>query len=168
VEGSSSLIFYPSLLTHTAESIREKLYRGPLRAIKVGFGAEKLQKLVEAIEKDMERIKNLTEGSYVEPVSEQYTCVGTLEKWRDAREHPRRLFNALNSKWGCSCTTAHRASLQLGRGNDQSDETQFEVLFFFEVPAASLPWNWRNVKIKPSKVPNIQYVDKPFYLWVFY
>jgi hypothetical protein len=142
--------------------MREKLYRGPFRAIKVGFGAEKLQKLVEAIEKDMERIKNLTEGSYVEPVSEQNTCVGTLKKWRDAREHSRRLFNALNSKWGCGCTTAHRASLQLNWGNDQNDETQFEVLFSFEIPAASLPWNWRNVKIKLSQAPNVQYVDQLF------
>lgn len=74
------------------------------RAVKIEFNYNKYMELVGAIEKDVNRIRSLIEGTRSrEPIRATKAATEAAEFFFDSRSGARSLFKALSSCWPQSC-----------------------------------------------------------------
>lgn len=136
------------------------------RRIKLGLDHNKFGKLIADIDRDIEQIEKLVEGNLeLSPLRQKQRKVGNSKFWLNIRNRAKGLFEAINSRWACSCIDYHHASLQLEALRDlenNSDEVSFRVLFYFDQlpgrPPFPIPWNWREVVITQFETQTAQSV----------
>ncbi|KAI9769210.1 MAG: hypothetical protein M1840_004339 [Geoglossum simile] len=147
------------------EKLRQNFFKNPWIRIKGGFDSNKYAKLLAEIDRDINQLHTLTKGAEsLEPIRLDRKRRANAAYWIDVRDQARRLFEALRSRWSCSCPCRHphRAHLRLDVRSGKevgNSTTRFGLLFSFDVNAAvaaSLPWNWRDIEIEPFQAPNNQ------------
>ena len=127
------------------------------KSVKLGFDRKKIDKLLDQIEKDISNIADLTQNNVqLEPLRREMQRKSNTVYWQRIRNHARRLYEAISSRWLCDCEHEHEARLKLQVRNfcDSKDISQlrFSLLFSFDgvaVSTASHPWDWRGVDIEP-------------------
>ncbi|KAF8249178.1 hypothetical protein K440DRAFT_622544 [Wilcoxina mikolae CBS 423.85] len=137
------------------EKIRNKFFNSFWTRISGGFNSDKYAKLLDEILGDIDQINKLTEGAIQnESLRREIKRQANDTYWISLRDHAKRLYQSLSSRWPytCPCKHPHRASLRLDVRNISETDILFGFVFSFdENPTAGtpLPWNWRNVEIKP-------------------
>ncbi|KAH0543123.1 hypothetical protein FGG08_002549 [Glutinoglossum americanum] len=142
---------------------RDRFFGKPLTRIKGGFDSNRYANLLAEIVGDINQVAALTKGAIaLEPLRLERKRRINAAYWVSIRDHARRLFETLSSRWSCacSCKNPHRAHLRLDvrNGGETRDRSiRFGFLFSFDInasTAASLPWDWRDVEIEPLQTPN--------------
>lgn len=128
------------------------------KSVKLAFDRDKIDKLLEQIEKDVFRIDNLTQGNVkLEPLRQERRRKSNTLHWQGIRDHAKLLFDAISSRWLCDCEHEHKASLKLEvrRLCDHGPRPRFSLMFSFDdvsISTVSTPWDWRAVEIEPIEV----------------
>jgi hypothetical protein len=144
--------------------IRDKFASKTWRRIKISFDADRYAELMRAIDSDITKISTLTKGNIaLEPLRLERKRRANATYWLTIRDHARRLFEILSSRWSrtCMCQHSHKANLRLDIRkicDPEQSNARFSFLFTFDeqIPntMGKLPWNWRNVEIEPVQIPN--------------
>jgi hypothetical protein len=124
-------------------------------SVKIGLDSDKLDKLLEQIEKDIFRIEKLTEKTIkLEPQRQELHRKSNTRGWQNIRDCAKSLFVALSTQWRCDCKHAHETCLKLELPKPELVDNQdiiFGILFSYGAPSnpgATVPWNWRDVEIR--------------------
>jgi hypothetical protein len=135
---------------------RDRFFKNPFNRIKGGFNSEKYQKLLSSLDDDINRIVALTSGAIaLEPLRLDRKRKASAAYWTQFHQHAERLYEALNSRWGasCSCQCPHEANLrlELRRETEPEHSPTFKLLFFIEKnPTTNSSWYWRAAEVRPS------------------
>ena len=125
--------------------------------VKIGLDGDKLDKLLEQIEKDIFRIEKLTEKTIkLEPQRQELHRKSNTSGWQSVRNYAKSLFAALSTQWCCDCKHAHETCLKLELPTSElvhDQDIMFAILFSYGTPSnagAPVPWDWRDVEIRLS------------------
>lgn len=130
------------------------------KSVKLAFDSDKINNLLEQIERDVSRIDNLTQGNVkLDPLRQERQRKSNILYWQHIRDQSKRLFDAISSRWLCDYEHEHQASLKLQVrkvcDHEHSSRPCFSLMFSFNDVAVSTvptPWDWRPVEIEPIEV----------------
>ena len=136
------------------------------KSVKLAFDNDKMNRLLEQIERDISRIDNLTQKNVkLELLKQEKRRKSNTFHWQRIRNHAKLLFDAISPRWLCDCEHEHRASLKLQvrrvYDDENSSRPRFSLIFSFDDVAfstMSIPWGWRAVEIEPIEI-GTQYVS---------
>ena len=137
---------------------RHRFFRVTWQRIKGGFESERFEKLLGEIQNSIRQIAEFTRGSIaVAPKRVALRERTNSRYWLQIRDQARMIFESLGSIWPCTCPNPHRASLRLDVSRTSEDRAiKFGVLFSYDIsfgePNFTLPWNWREVDIRPLRL----------------
>ncbi|KAL9101607.1 MAG: hypothetical protein Q9163_003146 [Psora crenata] len=136
---------------------REKFFKNWWIRMKGGLNLSKFAELLQAIDNDVTKIRQLTAGGLeLEPLRLERLNQRHSTYWKNIRDQAQRLFESLNSRFHtCSCHHPHKATLRLdARRSDSGEEAvRFAFLLTFEKSeccTGELPWDWRDIEIETS------------------
>jgi hypothetical protein len=141
-------------------TVDEKARKSFFRSLRVktggGFNAAKFETLLTGVDRDIDKLSNLTSGSIqLEPFKIRKRNQLQYAYWEKIRDQAQRISDQLSASFlPCDCTHQHQANLRLDmRENCGAEEagSKFAFLLTYEKHShlESLPpWNWRDIEIE--------------------
>ncbi|KAF2118797.1 hypothetical protein BDV96DRAFT_568475 [Lophiotrema nucula] len=149
---------------------RKRFFNSAWTRIRGGFDTEKYGKLLQEIDRDIDKISKLASSAIqLEPIRTDRKNRLQSKYWLSIRDQAQRVFESLSSRFHpCSCNNPHQANLRLDFRKSKHDDEElarFAFLFGFErsrcAPTAQLPWDWMDVEIQGSHTSDSQYIEPP-------